>query len=160
MWSFGDEMGHSKQGIRNTHNLPNAGLIDWSKQQSFADLLQFASKLNAFRASMPHFAYQRGLSSQDITWVMPNEDKSLSASAVGFSLRPPMGTPGRKKMPEILVLMNSHPTRTATFKLPRSGDWKVIADGESLLFDNQGLRTAAGTYNVKPGTGIILSKNP
>jgi len=154
MLGHGQEMLRSKRDIANAHNMDNeVSWIDWGLKEANRDFFKATRGLLALRASSPHFQYQRPLTEADITWLRPG-----NANALGYLVRPPMGTPGRKKQPDLLVLMNSDSRESVTFELPRAGDWRVIADGALMKVDARGLRTAAGTYRLPPGTGVILSQ--
>jgi pullulanase len=156
MLGHGQEFMRSKKGISNAHNLDNdVSHVDWSLKGTNRDFFDATKGLLGLRAKLPHFHYDRPLTDKDITWLTPP-----NSNALGYLLRAPQGTPGRKAMPEVLVLTNSDAHSAVTFTLPRAGEWRVLVDGHSLQVSEAGLRNASGTYSVPAGSAVILSQVP
>lgn len=157
------DFGASKGGRRNIYNDPGkANWVDWKQVRQNRKLGHWTASMRRLRSKYPHFHIDAAFQPGQEDALSPTNGEEVDHQAAGVHYRPPPNTPGRKKQPEFLVLVNADgkPYTRANFRLPK-GNWKKVADGETLDFDLNGkLGTARGSYEVASGTMVVLRKDP
>jgi pullulanase len=151
-----------KDGLHNTWQVPSP--VSWENTPERERLFAFTSALVAIHKAFPHFRFPRPLAAPDHEVL-----ETANEHALGFLLRPPRAAPGRKGLPDFLVLANgdTRPRDQAFawehFKLP-PGTWRVVADSDTTraldpdaIKQGAALHTAEGNYSVAPGRAVILA---
>ncbi len=143
MLHAGQEFGRSKGGNENSYDQDNAtNWIDWTTKEKNKDLFDLYKGLIALRMKYPNFRSPVAMNNQTMQWIQPGNQNALGMYLKGDT--------------DFLVLFNGDNRDWVSFKLPQSGAWKVVCDGEKI--NDAGLYTAEGDYNVPPTTAIILKK--
>ncbi|MCB9556262.1 MAG: hypothetical protein H6707_09190 [Deltaproteobacteria bacterium] len=146
MLGQGQELMRSKAGRRDTYKDDNpTNWLDWTMTEQKRRLSQAVGQLVALRKSLPFFDGSEPLTDRDITWIRDG----LPDQALGYHYH--------QAGQELIVLANGHKSDNVTVPLP-SGNWKVVADGELLAVDANGLRTASKDYRLAPGCAVVLSR--
>ncbi|HNX74281.1 MAG TPA: alpha-amylase family glycosyl hydrolase [Candidatus Rifleibacterium sp.] len=143
MIHFGQEFNRTKGGNHNSYDQDNnTNYIDWETKEKNRDIFDLYKGLIAMRKKYPNFRQPVALNNQHLEWVQPANNNGLGMFLKGDT--------------NFLVLLNGDQNNWVNFKLPLGGTWKVICDGEK--FNDAGLYTAEGDYNVPSTTGVILKK--
>jgi pullulanase len=164
MIAEGSEFMHTKgDGEHNSYNKPEFNQLDWRQAEQHEKLVDATAKLIQLRKDLPHFKYTQRLrdgKGQDIEWIHPTGyPDNDNTNAIGYILKPPPSA--RKKVAanerEIIVLFNGS-DRWTSFNVPE-GNWRILADGDTMEVDRKGLagRVVTGDYGVPTGVGVILA---
>jgi isoamylase len=174
----GDEIGNTQYGNNNAYCHDNElSWIDWSKADN--ELLEFTSKLIAFRKSHPAFCRKRwfqglrirGVGVEDIAWFTPagaemteqnwQQDfaKSLGVFLNGLGLRC-LGPNGEKLTDDNFYIMFNAHHEPLKFVIPaeRFGcSWmKIIDSYEGTIEDNGQMRNSCETISVQGNSVVVL----
>ena len=167
MLGEGTELMFSKQGHDNSYDRPDLNQIDWGKAQEHGDLVDAVAGLIALRKKLPHFRHLGRLAAKpadpvawDIDWIYPTGyPHHDNVNAIGFVLRPPARRLIWRLPRQPLVVLLNGSNAAADFRLPNGG-WKVLADGQRIAVDPNGLSDvphARDNYHAHAGTGVILA---
>ena len=140
----GTEFARTKYGDHNSYNSPDSiNAIDWNLRKTNKDGSDYYKGLIAIREAFSPFT-------DPINMYTKNPLEGADDNCIAYWV--PNDTPGEWSRLAV-VLNNSGYDKTVT--LPE-GEWTVLADG--IQADNNGLRTASGTYTVPGFTGVILAQ--
>jgi len=153
MIAQGQELMRSKKGLKDTFNRDDdVNHVDYDPSKGRGGFLRATRELLRIRRESPHFHYNRALTDDDISWLLPADNHA----AVGYRVRAPKGTQGRKAIPDLLVVLNPHTHLDAHFALSATGTtWEVLFDG---WLDRDGVQTGSvgDILRVPPGVSFIL----
>ena len=143
----GEEFGRTKEGIKNSYNIPvRINRMDWQRCHKNHDLVEYYRGLIALRKQMPCLCDKS----------MKAGERVLVSRTMADDVAAILMDNGRSSQyPELLLIYNASDTAHHAI-LPR-GKWAVLADGESsFLWEKP--ETISDTAEVPAGTALYLGR--
>ena len=143
----GEEFGRTKEGIKNSYNIPvRINRMDWQRCHKNHDLVEYYRGLIALRKQMPCLCDKS----------MKAGERVLVSRTMADDVAAILMDNGRSSQyPELLLIYNASDTAHHAI-LPR-GKWAVLADGESsFLWEKP--ETVSDTAEVPAGSALYLGR--
>lgn len=137
----GSEFARTKLGNGNSYNLGALNALDWTRVQTYSNVVEYSKGLRQIRAAYSPFRASETKNS--VTWLSTSSDNSVLAYQLNNNKS--------GEWSSVVVAFNNGAAGSVT--LP-SGTWTVIANGEKAGLASLG--TASGTYNIGAYSSAIL----
>lgn len=142
MLSGGDEMGRTQRGNNNTYCQDNA--TSWTPWPGDAGLTAFVQQLARLRRRLPHFARERFLSRDDVTWLSATGAALEIADWQSADLRSFGMRRKATNEPDVLLLVNGDAS-PINWHLPADATWTIVLSASAIdSLDGDQLTLTAG----------------